>query len=342
MVERDKVYKRSIKSSSPYLTDELSKLKKLVKKNILHDSKNEFNQKVDELHMWGALDKLYPLVKPKPDIKMDVNDVNNFFAAISTRSANDILPNLPIKPQLPWDDRDLHFKFQPINDEIIRKAWITTKNRNSTAPDNFGFCNKMLNICMPSIHYRKQFANLFNIFINSGVLPKSLKLSKVIPIPKKCIPLTPNDLRPISLQPVIAKLFGKCLFDQLYLYFESNNLISMYQFGFRKYHSTTHALLAITEYMYEALDKNKFCVIIGIDLLKAFDKSCKDVLLHKLKWYGVDEVIINSFLSDREQYVCIKCNGCFNNSDVLPTNVGYPQGLCLSCFLFLVLMNDFM
>jgi hypothetical protein len=110
--------------------------------------------------------------------------------------------------------------------------------------------------------------------------------------------------------------------------------------AFRKYHSTTHALIAMTDYIYKCLDGGEVCIFVALDIRKAFDKCSKEVLIHKLEWYGVSCKIIESFLSERSQFVSVNCNNCSNYSEVLTTNLGVPQGLCVSCLLFLVMMND--
>lgn len=191
---------------------------------------------------------------------------------------------------------------------------------------------------MASYNFRVQLTNLFNL--GSNQLPASLKQSKVVPIPKIKYVTSPNDLRPISIQPIFSKLFSKCLFNQLYVYLESNSMLSQYQFGFRKMHSTTHALIALTDFAYDALDNNLICLIVSLDIRKAYDMACKEVLRHKLRWYGVDSDLIDSLLTERSQYVCISCKESTNISKTLPTNLGFPQGLCISCLLFPIIMND--
>ena len=47
-----------------------------------------------------------------------------------------------------------------------------------------------------------------------------------------------DNHRPISLLPVISKVFEKIVFDQLYQYLTDNDLIFTSQNGFRKLHST--------------------------------------------------------------------------------------------------------
>lgn len=282
--------------------------------------------------------KLYPLLKPTSQIQLDANMVNKYFADICTRDLILSQPRLPCRPSFSWPDT-VDFKFSSITALEVRKSWKLTKNKNSTSTDNLDMCNIMLNHCMKSDHFIGQLSTLFNIYINSGTLPSLLKLSKVIPIPKKPNPTSGNDLRPISLQPTIAKLFAKCIFEQLFSYLEYNKMFSNFQFGGRKHHSTAHALIAITDYVYKALDNNNFVIFIALDIRKAYDRCDPEVLLHKLR-YGINEQIIESFLTDRKQFVYMKCNNRCCSSDTLPTNMGVAQGLCLSCLLFLIMMND--
>ena len=63
----------------------------------------------------------------------------------------------------------------------------------------------------------------------------------------------------------------KLVHQRLYLFLESNKVLYDEQFGFRNKHSTTHALIEITEKIREALDKKQFACGIFIDLQKAFD-----------------------------------------------------------------------
>lgn len=52
----------------------------------------------------------------------------------------------------------------------------------------------------------------------------------------------PSNFRPISLLPVISKIFEKCIYVRLYKYLERLKLISNKQFGFRRNKSTEDAI----------------------------------------------------------------------------------------------------
>ena len=80
---------------------------------------------------------------------------------------------------------------------------------------------------------------------------------------------------------------------------------SKYQCGFRKGFNIQHALLVMIEKMKTACDYKEFCVDVLIDLAKAFDFICHDLLLiAKLNSYGFERnalKLIYDYLKDRSQ-----------------------------------------
>ena len=56
-----------------------------------------------------------------------------------------------------------------------------------------------------------------------------------------------NNYRPISVISVVAKMFEGIVYDQLYNLFNSEEIISKQQSGFRSLHSTVTALLEATD-----------------------------------------------------------------------------------------------
>ena len=66
-----------------------------------------------------------------------------------------------------------------------------------------------------------------------------------------------DNYRPVSLLPSISKVFEKVAFDQLYRYFQENNLFYPSQYGFRREHSTELATLELTDRILQDIDAKK-------------------------------------------------------------------------------------
>ena len=89
--------------------------------------------------------------------------------------------------------------------------------------------------------------SIFNFSIKSGVFPQEWKCAKVIPLFKQGDHSDMNNHRPISIIPVVAKVFERIIYDQIYDYLTVNDIITSYQSGFRSLHSTVTALLEATD-----------------------------------------------------------------------------------------------
>ena len=70
-------------------------------------------------------------------------------------------------------------------------------------------------------------------------------------------------------------------------FFDAYNLFSPHQFGFRANFSTEYAVIDIYEKLLNNLDKRLSTCAIFLDLAKAFDSVSHDILLRKLKRYGI-------------------------------------------------------
>ena len=127
-----------------------------------------------------------------------------------------------------------------------------------------------------------QLAVLFNLSFTSGSFPTILKTSKVTPIYKKDSKLKCSNYRPISLLSNIDKILERIVYNRLYKFFEDNKLVYNLQFGFRQKHSTTHALIHLTEKIREQLDSGKYGCRIFVDFQKSFDTVDHTILTQKL------------------------------------------------------------
>ena len=113
--------------------------------------------------------------------------------------------------------------------------------------------------------------SIFNQSIRSGIFPQEWKCAKVFPLFKEGNHSDLNIYRPISIVPIVAKVFERIIYDQVYGYLTENNLISSQQSGFRSLHSTITALLEATNNWAFNIDKDSVDAIVFLDFKKAFD-----------------------------------------------------------------------
>ena len=109
--------------------------------------------------------------------------------------------------------------------------------------------------------------------------------------------------------------------------------------GFLWGHSCATALIKLTDDWRSALDEKKETGVIAIHLSKAFDCICHNLLLAKVKAYGVQEPalqLLRSYLHGRKQRVI--CNNKCSTWSTVPC--GVPQGSLVSPLLFNIFMND--
>ena len=136
-----------------------------------------------------------------------------------------------------------------------------------------------------SEYFAEIIGSQFNESINSSKFPLSFKLANIIPVFKNESRNHKNNYRPVSILPLISKVFEKIMNKQLSIYFEE--ILSKFQCGFCKGFSTQHCLLLMLENWKQAVDNNNVFGALLTDLSKAFDCISHDLSIAKLNAYGL-------------------------------------------------------
>ena len=119
-------------------------------------------------------------------------------------------------------------------------------------------------------------------------------------------------------------------------YIEKHNLIYSSQYGFRKGHSTQHAILDIVHAIQTNMNQGLYSCGVFIDLKKAFDTVDHNIVLDKLHFYGLINQWFSLYLNDRTQTTQI-ADHISNKASI---SFGIPQGSVLGPLLFLLYVND--
>ena len=229
------------------------------------------------------------------------------------------------------------FSLKSANVFEIQKLLENLKGSSAFGRDEIysNFMKFGANILAPAV------THVVNLSLGTGNFPAKWKLSRILPLLKSSDSdrLSPSSYRPLSQLPIISKITEKCVQSQLLRHLESNKLLSSDHHAYRKYLSTTTAMLQATDYIMTGVDENKFIATMSLDQTSAFDCVDHKLLLQKLVHYNLDNLSIkwiSSYLSHRTNYVAIGSS----TSHMYAMNYGVPQGSVLGPILYLLYVNE--
>ena len=317
---------------------EFRKIKNELKKDIRNTKAKFYKKALSSKRPKVVWNTIHRILNPShKSINADPNILNDHFNTTAVRllnsipktedTLNQIIEGLPETPE--------SFNFVRTTYIETRKAIRALRNDCSTGQDKIP--SKFLKLCINEI--TGPICHIINTAIEEKSFPEQWKISKITPIPKIDQPLEPSDYRPISILPILSKVYEKILMQQIVNHIESQQLLSKNQSGFRKGHCTITTCMKIKSDILKAMDTGEITLSVMADFSKAFDTVDFETLirkLHQLNFSKSSLLILSSYLSNRKQFVQINDK----ESKKLTVLNGVPQGSILGPFLFNIYVHD--
>ena len=355
---KEKLYKKSLTKKDPSHWIKFKSHRNKVTRLIEEAKRNYYKLEIDKTKsnprkLWRTLNNIINLKKnTNPTSNINIYDstdslvsepkkvstvFNHFFANVGKELSKNIDPITTNDQHKLTNKHPIKNSFflAPIT-EVEMESYIKKLPSNKANPKHSIPTNV---IKLSSQIIAPTITTIFNICINQGIFPEKLKQSEVTPIYKSGDKRHVGNWRPISILSPFSKLFEYHINYQLTKFFDKNNIMNKFQYGFRSNSSTEMALTQITEEIINNLQNKQITGSIFLDLAKAFDCVDHQILLNKLYNYGVRGLplkLIENYLTQR-----IQCTIISNSkSDAEIITCGVPQGSILGPFFFNTYIND--
>jgi exonuclease III len=311
-------------------------------KTLIRDSKREhlgtLTNSLNTKKTWRTL-KDMGMGKQQEELtltdNMTLEDLNSHFLNIPATDPDIISSTIQSILSRPTPSNS--FSFSPITTSAVDKAFSRIKS-NAVGVDSLSISllrHIKSSLLLPLTH-------IINYSFTSNTFPAAWKMAYVHPLPKKKNPTSPNEFRSISILPALSKVIEYLALDQITDFLHLNNILDPFQSGFRSSHSTTTALLNVTEDIRHATDDRHLTLLTMLDFSLAFNSVNHRILLAKLQSIGFSGAAgewVEQYLSGRQQCVALRKHPPeFSAWKPVPT--GVPAGAVLAPLLFSLYISD--
>ena len=273
--------------------------------------------------------------KHKTECKHSATYINQVFLKNNNEKVDDNKVNQEIQTILQNTGNHINkFTFRNVTANEVKKIIKSLKSNSSGHDDISSFFIKIA-----IDHLTDPLVNIINASLKHRKFPENWKKAIVKPIPKIPNATLPTDFRPISLLTTFSKICEKAATFQIIRFLEENNKRDKNQSAYQKNHSTSTALLNISDDLYDAIDDSELTILVLLDYSKAFDTINHRLLYAKLQDLGFEFSAISwivSYLTDRKQ----KVKTSTDESGWETIKNGVPQGSVLGPLLFSILVHD--
>ena len=305
----------------------IAKIQKSYNKKF-HKNLRKF-KKMHPKDYWALLKKEEGL--DKKESKVPLRTFEKHFNQLNQSSSQEIQNLLP---EVDSFNQDINIEFT--FDEIYKNIKLLNSNKSSGIDL---IKNEYLKNAPQSVI--ELAVKLFNLILQTGIVPLEWCLGLIIPIyKKKGSAGDPNNYRGITLLSCLGKLFTSCINVRLGKYLDAWSIIGEEQAAFREGYGTMDHVFVFNEIINLYLSKKKRLYACFIDYEKAFDTIDRAALWGKLIENNINgnvfRVIFNMYNNAKS---CVKDQTML--SGIFSCNMGVRQGENLSPLLFSIFLNDF-
>ena len=348
---RRKAEKKYKQTGMPEHKESFKSLRKQTTSLALHKKQQYFIGQINEAK--NKQKCLFSIVNKLMDVRQDVSlptansdeELANKFQVYFKEKISKIREEFTINSDYTVDPTIL-----PVNFETLSTFELATEDELHAIIMSYGIS------CSPDdpIHVNMLSNNIdlilplwleiVNLSLSTGRMD-SLKSAVISPLLKELDEFVDCEVfknyRPVSNLTFLSKLIERCVAKRLNKHMKYNNLELIYQYGYKKGHSTEVLLIKVMNDFLTAFDNKFATVLLLLDLSAAFDTVDQDKLLHiLLNQIGVTGIAykwFESFLKGRKQQ--IKINNSYSESESL--DYGVPQGSVLGPILFNIYIRSF-
>ena len=352
MHNKKKRLRRRLKRSNNLLIQDLNYTEyknflEVYKRKLITTKKNSIKDFFSSQNKETVWKKVYKWCKPTQQLNTTLKTIytGTTWTSTTQETAEHLIDNFFPKDFTNNDERNLikqlvNAKYYenddiPITKEETMRA-ISEENDDKSPGEDAITANiiKQISILFPDL-----LTNLFNSCLKLHTFPRVWKQSTVKIIPKTNNTNTAKSYRPISLLPVMGKIFEKILTDRTsFVLYKSPNNLSDKQYGFTPQRSTEDAINRIIDLRNGILDSNQFGILISLDVAGAFDAAWWPKILLSLKEKHIPRNLFYTFKSYlNERIVKLKLG---NYTATRKIQRGCPQGAKSSPLLWNVLYNE--
>ena len=318
------------------------RLNTLTKRAIRQDRRDDITDRVTSAPNSGLFRQLESVIAPKrgpmvSPVNLTATELNDYFCSIGKSTRDAVTADFERSGRRPLDVRlpRVHtgaLNIVPVTLDQLHSVILSLPNKGSCVPGDVPV--KILKLCFNYIgHFLLQ---IVNTSIVTESVPSSWKCAIVIPLHKRGEPSQAANFRPITNVPAICKIVEKLVHQQISAYLDYYCLFSPDQHGFMARHSTTTALLTVTDQILQGMDNSEITLLALIDLSRCFDVVDHATLLTSLKQLQISTGWIRSYLTGHTQRVRVG----ETLSEPRAIDIGTFQGSCLGPLLFNLVSNS--